>query len=283
MKPTVRGVALDVRGVVHIYRSEGHDVAALAGVDLRIDPGDLVGLLGPSGSGKSTLLTLCAGLFSPSAGTIRMNGTDLAAMSEADLDTFRATTLGIVLQGAGRNLLSHLTTRDSIAHAQYPARIRGASLQDPDEVLVALQIGHLTELRPRELTAGQRQLVALAVGVATNPGLLLADEPTSQLTGHERERVIDALHRVNSAGTTVLVVTHDAHLASAMTRTVTIRDGRLGRQAHRGRDYVQVTRDGAVPLPVEALEHMPAGTQVTVSRRPDGWLIVPENQPGAGT
>ena len=106
------GVALDIRGLVHIYRTEGHDVAALAGVDLRVNPGDLLGLLGPSGSGKSTLLSLCAGLLTPSAGTIHVDGTDLAGMSEPERDRFRATNLGVVLQGASRNTLAHLTPVD---------------------------------------------------------------------------------------------------------------------------------------------------------------------------
>jgi putative ABC transport system ATP-binding protein len=270
------GVALDIRGLVHIYRTEGHDVAALAGVDLRVNPGDLLGLLGPSGSGKSTLLTLCAGLFTPSAGTIHVDGTDLAAMTEAERDRFRATNLGVVLQGASRNTLAHLTPVDSVAHAQYAARKAGMPVEEPLAVLTFLGIADLATRQPRELTLGEHQLVALAVGIANRPGLVLADEPTSQLSSAERDRVIEVLHRINDAGTTILVVTHEAELAAAMTRTVTIRDGRLGQQAHRGRDYVQVTRDGAVPLPPEALRDIPPGSRVTVERSEQGWLIIPD-------
>lgn len=274
---SISGVALDIRGLVHIYRAEGHDIAALAGVDLRILPGDLVGLLGPSGSGKSTLLTLCAGLFKPSAGTIRVDGVDLAAMTEAELDRFRATALGVVLQGADRNTLAHLTPAESIAHAQLPARRAGMPVRSPQAILDFLGIGDLAARPQADLTPGQRQLVGLAVGIANDPGLLLADEPTSRLTAAERDRVIAVLRRINDAGTTVLVVTHEAQLAAAMTRTVTIRDGRLGQQAHHGRDYVQVTRDGAVPLPPEALAEIPPGSRVTVERQEQGWLIVTDD------
>ena len=120
-----RGLAVSTHGLVHIYRAEGHDVAALAGVDLDVGAGEMVGLLGPSGAGKSTLLTLFGGLMRPSAGRIRIGGHDLGRMDEPALDEYRAADVGMVLQGAGRNLLPYLGPRDNVAFAQTAARAVG--------------------------------------------------------------------------------------------------------------------------------------------------------------
>jgi putative ABC transport system ATP-binding protein len=123
--PTRSGLAITTHGLVHIYHADGHDLAALSGVDLRVAAGEIVGLLGPSGAGKSTLLTLCGGLLRPSAGTIRIGPNDLAQMDESALDRFRATEVGIVLQGADRNVLPYVTARRNVDFAQRGARQHG--------------------------------------------------------------------------------------------------------------------------------------------------------------
>ena len=223
------GVGVSTRGLVHIYRSEGHDVAALSGVDLQVAPGEIVGLLGPSGAGKSTLLTLFGGLLRPSAGSIRVDGQDLATLADADLDDYRATQVGMVLQGADRNLLPFLTPRQNVDFAGHNARARGRQVPEAGQVLDVVGIGPAADRPLAELAPGQRQLTALAVGVATFPGLLLADEPTSQLDHAARDTVLAAIAQVNAqVGTTVIVVTHDPEVAARLPRTVTIRDGRVG-------------------------------------------------------
>ncbi|GAA3257947.1 ABC transporter ATP-binding protein [Dactylosporangium siamense] len=271
------GLAVTCRGLVYIYRLEGYDVVALSGVDLDISPGESVALLGPSGSGKSTLLSLLAGLLPPSAGRVSVGTHDLARATAAELQQLRATDVGVVLQGASRNLLPYLTAEQNVRFAQrgIPGG-RRRQLPDPREVLatVGLNGRGRNRQRPQRLSPGERQRLALAVGLAARPGLLLADEPTSQLDTHARDEVLHALDAVRRAGTTVVVVTHDPDVGHRMGRTVTIRDGRVGAEGRRGEDYAVVGRDGTVHLPQEALRLLPPGSLVGVEPQPDGTVLL---------
>jgi putative ABC transport system ATP-binding protein len=271
------GLGVTCRGVVYIYRLEGYDVVALAGVDLDIAPGESVALLGPSGAGKSTLLALLAGLLRPSAGRLHVGGHDLVHADEAELQTMRATAVGVMLQGAGRNLLPYLTAEQNVAFAQRgaPAGQR-RQLPGPREVLgqVGLTNRSRNRLTPRRLAPGERQRLALAVALACRPGLLLADEPTSQLDSHARDEVLTALQAVSRAGTTVVLVTHDPDVGGQMARTVTIRDGRVGAEGRRGEDYAIVGRDGTIHLPADVLKVVPPGTLLGVETQPDGTVLL---------
>jgi putative ABC transport system ATP-binding protein len=129
-------------------------------------------------------------------------------------------------------------------------------------------------LRPDRLAPSERQRLALAVALATRPGLLLADEPTSQLDSRGRDEVVAALSAANAAGTTVVVVTHDPDVGGRMARTVTIRDGRVGAEGRRGEDWSVVGRDGTVHLPPEVLRVLPPGTLVGVEAQPDGTVLL---------
>ena len=179
------GLSLITSGLVQIYRTEGHDVAALSGVTLSVAPGEVVGLLGPSGSGKSTLLLACAGLLRPSAGKLIVNGQNLATLTQDELDALRATRLGILLQGASNNLVPYLSCVENVAFAQSTSAgrdgRRAADLPSPQEVLEL--VGLSADDRPLAgLPAGQLQLLAIAAAIAHRPGLVLADEPTSRST-----------------------------------------------------------------------------------------------------
>ncbi len=276
-----RGLAVTTRGLVHIYRAEGHDVAALSGVDLHVGAGELVGLLGPSGAGKSTLLTLCGGLMRPSAGRLRVGDHDLGSLSEPELDTYRAAEVGIVLQGAERNLLPFVPARHNVELAQRAARAAGRPVPGVAEVLDLLGILPDAHTPLAQLSPGRRQLVALAAAVAAYPGLLLADEPTSQLDHAARDRVLQAIRQVNEqVGTTVLLVTHDPEVSAQLPRTVTIRDGRVGSEGRSGQEYAVVSADGSLPLPGAALEHLPPGTLVRVHEVESGWLVTREGTDG---
>ena len=125
----MRGLGIRTRGLVHIYHAEGHDVAALSGVDLDVAAGELIGLLGPSGSGKSTLMSLLAGVLRPSAGKVFVGDIEVSAAPPRDLDRLRATQISLMLQGAGRNLLANATPDDNVRFAQHPARRAGGSSQ----------------------------------------------------------------------------------------------------------------------------------------------------------
>jgi ABC-type lipoprotein export system ATPase subunit len=262
----VNGLAVICRRVVHIYRAEGGDVVALAGVDLDIAPGEAVALVGPSGSGKSTLIALLSGLMRPSAGRVQVGLVDIGRLTDAELARLRGTDIGVVLQGAERNLLPYATLDENLWLAQRrAARVRPSDVE-PRERIAGL-VGLLGDghRRVRDLPPGARQRAALAMGMAASPGLLLVDEPTSQLDTAGRDEVIDALERVNEErGTTIVVVTHDAEVGARLGRAVTIRDGRVGAEGRGGREFAVVAGDGTVQLPPEVLGNFPPGTLFAV-------------------
>jgi ABC-type lipoprotein export system ATPase subunit len=271
------GARVSTRRLVHIYRSEGQEVAALSGVDLDVDGGELIGLLGPSGSGKSTLLSLLAGLFRPSAGAVRIGALELASATEQEIDRLRAGEVALMLQGAGRNLLPYLSPVDNVRFAQRAARRSGHAVPPVAEVLhaVGLPDDERAHGRLSALTPGYLQLTALAVAMAARPGLLLADEPTSQLDHPARDRVLDTIARINAElGTTVVIVTHDPDVAARLPRTITIRDGRVGGEGRSGEEFAVVTPDGFLPLPGHVREDLAPGTLVRFHPEPDGGYLV---------
>jgi putative ABC transport system ATP-binding protein len=277
----VSGVRVVTRGLVHIYRAEGHDVAALSGIDLVVAAGERLALLGPSGAGKSTLLTLFGGLLRPSAGRIVVGDHEMAQLTEAQLDAVRGTEIGMVLQGAVRNLLPYLSARGNVEFAQAAARRRGREVPDVDEVLALVGFPSGSVDSPLGgLTPGQLQLLAVAVAVSCRPGLLLGDEPTSQLDHGARDVVLDALAQVNEQwGTTVVVVTHDPEVAARMPRTITIRDGRVGAEGRAGEEFAVVSADGSVPLPPHALAALPPGSLLRVHEEDGRWVLLVEEDP----
>lgn len=271
--PTVPAPAGGVRtrGLVHIYRSEGHEVAALSGVDLDVPGGGMVGLLGPSGAGKSTLLNLLAGVFRPSAGKVFVGSLELSAASDRELDEMRAQDVSLMLQGAQRNLLPYFSPHENVRYAQGAARRAGKEVPDPAEVLADVGLDDVAHAPLRSLTPGHLQLVALAVALAPRPRVLLADEPTSQLDHGARDRVLDRMADANRRlGTTVVIVTHDPDVAAFLPRTITIRDGRVGGEGRSGEEYAVVTPDGFLPLPVHVREALQPGTLVRFHPVEDG-------------
>jgi putative ABC transport system ATP-binding protein len=279
----VSGAALITHELVHVFRSDGHHVAALSGVSLTVAPGEVVGLLGPSGSGKSTLLLACAALLRPSAGRLLLDGTDLASLSDAQRDLVRARSIGVVLQGAARNLLGFLTVTENIELAQRAARLAGvapADLPAVDEVLAVVHLRVDHGARADRLSPALRQLLALACGIAHRPRLLLADEPTSQLDPAARDIVLNALTTLNREwGSTVVLVTHDPAVAHALPRTVTIRDGRIGAEGRRGEQYSVVTADGSLTLPPDVLATHPPGTLLRIEPSGAGLRLAPVEVP----
>lgn len=277
------GESITTVGLVHIYRSEGHDVAALAGVDLTVLAGEVVGLLGPSGAGKSTLLALIGGLFRPSAGKIFVGERELSALTASELDEFHARETSLLLQGARRNLIPYLTPRENVAFAQEAARRLGAEVPDPGHVLESVGLAEHGDTPLAHLSQGQLQLAALAVAMAPAPGVLLADEPTNALDHVARERILEAMLRINrQEGTTIVVVTHDPEVAGRLPRTVTIRDGRIGGEGRSGEEYAVVTADGFLPLPLHARADLPPGTLVRFDKVEDTYVLVPRPTGGSG-
>jgi ABC-type lipoprotein export system ATPase subunit len=256
------------RRVVHIYRAEGGDVVALSGVDLSINPGEMLALVGPSGSGKSTLVALLGGLMRPSAGRVSVGTYDLGKLTDAEISRLRGTEIGVVLQGAARNLLPYATLHRNVWLAQRrAAHTAGIELDDPERILDLVGLRGKATAKIDDLPPGARQRAALAVGIAASPGLLLVDEPTSQLDTRGRDEVLGALETVNAErGTTIVVVTHDAEVGARLGRAVTIRDGRVGAEGRDGQDFAVVAGDGTIQLPPEVLGEFPPGTLFTVDQ-----------------
>ncbi|MGH8895415.1 MAG: ABC transporter ATP-binding protein [Actinomycetes bacterium] len=289
------GIPVSCHGLVHIYRLEGNDVVALSGVDLDVAAGEVVGLLGPSGSGKSTLLNLFAGLLRPSAGRLHVGRHEIARMDEKGLARMRATDVGVVLQGAMRNLLPYANPIDNVRFAQRGARtvrrretedgLGPGDLLDPREVLALVGLADRATTHLPALSPGQRQRLAVGVGLASRPGLLLLDEPTSQLDREGRDEVLQAVTDINrDLGTTVVAVTHDPDVAARLPRTVTIRDGRVGAEGRRGEDFAVVARDGSLTLPPDILDSVPPGSLLRVTVVDDGAVRLERTrtEPGEG-
>ena len=278
MTTTAHGLAVSCRRVVHIYRAEAGDVVALAGVDLSVAPGETLALVGPSGSGKSTLVALLAGLMRPSAGRVTVGTYDLGKLSDKEISRLRGTQVGVVVQGAERNLLPYASLYRNVTLAQRrAARNKGIRLDHPDRVLDLVGLSGRGRENPEDLPPGARQRAALAVGIAAGPGLLLVDEPTSQLDTTGRDEVVQALETVNAErGTTIVVVTHDGEVGTRLGRAVTIRDGRVGAEGRDGRDFAVVAGDGTIQLPPEVLERYPAGTLFTVGDGDDQVFLTPQ-------
>jgi putative ABC transport system ATP-binding protein len=265
---------VSVEGLVQIYSLEGHDVAALSGVNLSVHPGEIVALVGPSGAGKSTLLNVLAGLMTPSAGRVRMAGHELSAKGSGRIDQARGADFAVLLQDVTKNLLPYLSVRQNVEFG-WPERLRG----DIDVDAVLDIVGLAPELRPQPvqaISAAARQLTAIAVTLATKPAVLLADEPTSSLSGAEVRAVTDAILRANNElGTTVIAVTHDLDVATALdARVITIRDGRIRMDARGGSTQVMVRDDGSIPLPDDILGQFPTGTPVTIRPGEDADTFV---------
>ena len=284
--PLAAGIAVRCQGVVHLYRTvEGHDVVALQGVDLTIEPGERVALLGPSGSGKSTLLTLLGGVQRPSAGQIYLDDHNISRMAEGELTRLRATRVSTILQGAYRNLLPYATSEQNVGFAQLGVpRARRRRMRTPMMLLDQLGLTDQAQVTVGALSGGQRQRLALACAVASGPALLLADEPTSQLSHDDRDRMLDLIHEVAAErGTTVVVVTHDPDVAVTFPRTVTIKGGRVGAEGREGSEYVVIGEEGVLHLPAHLVDEWPAGTLVRIEPEDVDQLLMtrPRHQPDA--
>ncbi len=217
---------LEVRGVRKTFEAEIAPVRALRGVDLTVDRGTFVALMGPSGCGKSTLLNLIAGLEDADEGTIIVDGENLTEGSEDDHALLRRRHIGIVFQFF--NLLEGMTVLENVA---LPAIIAGRSRKSAEtrarDLLDLLGIGDKASVMPGVLSGGQRQRLAISRALANEPTLLLADEPTGALDSAGGQEVIELLSRLHAGGQTIILVTHDAHVAAAADTVLSMRDGRI--------------------------------------------------------
>ncbi|HTR38662.1 MAG TPA: ABC transporter ATP-binding protein [Bryobacteraceae bacterium] len=217
---------ISIRGLRKTYRVGEVDVHALRGVDLDVQRGEFVSIVGPSGSGKSTLFHIVGGLTPPTAGTIHIDGRDLLGMTDTQRTELRKTSVGFVFQKY--NLLPTLTARDNIEIARYIAHKDGPLDPEFEEVLRLLGISGRLEHKPRALSGGEQQRVAIARAIVNRPAILLADEPTGNLDTENSNAVLALLRDLNKRlGQTILMITHNPEAAAFADRIVRMRDGRI--------------------------------------------------------
>jgi putative ABC transport system ATP-binding protein len=217
---------VETRDLKKHYRMGDTVVRALDGVSIDVPEGQFVALLGPSGSGKSTLLNLVAGLDRPTAGTLRIDGTDMAAMSQEELTRHRRKNVGIIFQSF--NLVSTMTALDNVTLAMmFDGVAKAEREQRAAQLLESMGLAGRQRHRPKELSGGEQQRVAISRALANQPRLLLADEPTGNLDSRTSREIMEVLKGLNEReGKAVILVTHDANLAAQYAhRTITLMDG----------------------------------------------------------
>ena len=263
---------IECRDLFKIYKRAELEVVALRGLDLDVETGELIAIIGASGSGKSTLMNVLAGLDRPSAGQVRVGSRDLLDISDSELVMYRRLDVGFVWQATGRNLVSYLNVVDNI---ELPMAMAGTSSSErrawSTELLSSLGLGDKAGRLPYQLSGGEQQRVAIAVALANRPTLLLADEPTGELDTQTASEVFEMLRELNRTfGVTVVMVTHYPGVAHFVDRVVNIRDGRISSESYSSptfqrpgdrveEEYLVVDRAGRLQLPQGLLDDFRLG------------------------
>jgi len=274
--------------LVRIFVAKGVEVQALQGLNLSVEKGELIALVGASGSGKSTLLTILSGLDTPTAGAASVGGHDLLAMKNRERVEYRRHTVGFVWQQTSRNLLPYLTAAENLATAMSVAGTPNRARRI-DDLLELLGVGHVRDRVPSTMSGGEQQRVAIAVALANDPEVLLADEPTGELDEANSANVLEAMRGVNEElGVTTLIVTHDPSVSNHVRRTVQIRDGRTstevlrstrvdehGREEHIAEEFAVLDRVGRLQLPQDYIATLSMRDRVRLALEGDHVEVFP--------
>jgi len=272
-------------GLVKIYKAEGVEVAALQGLDLSVDEGELTAIVGSSGSGKSTLLNILGGLDRPSAGTAVVGDWDLTKLTDRRRIEYKRSAVGFVWQQPARNLLPYLT---ALQNVELPMTLGGRPNRAYAlELLERVDMAHRRHHRLAEMSGGEQQRVAVAIALANRPRLLLADEPTGALDAANAKRVLETFRRLHrESRCTILIVTHDRTTAESVERIVEIRDGMTSAEWLRRKEagapeaaraharYAALDRAGRLQIPRAMLEEMQVADKVAL--RFDGRAVIVE-------
>ena len=215
-----------VRDLCKVYNPGENEVRALDHVDLSIDKGELVGIIGHSGSGKSTLMNMLGCLDVPTSGNYYLNGKDVSNMTDDELSDVRNVGIGFIFQGF--NLIPNLTAKENV---ELPLIYRGVSKKEREELAVeslkAVGLEHRMDHKPSEMSGGQQQRVAIARAIAARPPVILADEPTGNLDSRSTQEIMEVLKELHRSGRTVILITHDDEIAAQVNRVIRIKDGKV--------------------------------------------------------
>ena len=299
MKDTQNKYYIVCEDLFKIYKIAELEVVALRGLDLKVATGELMAIVGARGSGKSTLLNILGGLDVPSAGQVVVGNRDLLKTSSRDLVDYRRQDVGFVWQQTSRNVISYLTAYQNV---ELPLILLGWSMRKRrrrvEEMLEAVGLTDRSNHFPDRLSGGEQQRVAIAIAMAHNPPLLLADEPTGELDSQTSETVLDVFRSVNDAyGVTVVIVTHDIRIMSKVNRVVTIRDGRTSQETVRKAqtefvrpearieethdEFIVVDGAGRLQIPRDLVERLKLGRRARVLMEDDHLAVWPvESQEG---
>ncbi len=286
------GAQIACDNLVKIFKVADLEVVALQGLDLLVDPGELIAIVGASGSGKSTLLNILGGLDVPSAGRAVVAGHDLTAMGRRERTAYRRHVIGFVWQQTARNLLPYLSAVENVELPMILDAVDGGSRRSrAAELLRMVGLAERAEHRPDRLSGGEQQRVAIAVALANAPEVLLADEPTGELDTATSAEVFDLLRQVNAElGTSIVIVTHDVLVSEQVQRTVAIRDGRTASETlRRGRlsvegeheviaeEFAVLDRAGRLQLPRAHVEALELERRVRLRLEPDHIGVWPDH------
>ena len=279
--------------LVKIYKVATLEVVALQGLDLVVEQGELIAIVGASGSGKSTLQSILGAVDTPTAGRVEVAGLDLTGLSERERTLFRRRVVGFLWQQTSRNLLPYLTAAENV---EFPMTLDGVGQKRRQErvreLLGLVGLAHRARHRPDALSGGEQQRVAVAVALANEPSVLLADEPTGELDSETASQLFETLRAINhELGVTIVILTHDPSVSEQVMRTVEIRDGRTATETLRRRErgpageervvaeeLAVLDRAGRLQLPSEYVATLSLRNRVRLALEPDHIVIWPDQK-----
>ena len=260
-------------GLVKIYETDDKKVMALEGLDLTVETGEMLAIIGKSGSGKSTLLNMIGGLETPTAGVLTIDGKDISTYSEAEMVRYRRGKVGFVWQKSAKNLFPYLTVlqnveavmmfensgnTDNLKHGEIIKKIKDNNKSYALKLLNAVGLQEHKDKLPAQLSGGEQQRAAIAVALANKPDILLADEPTGAVDTRTADTIYELFHKLNKElGITIIIVTHDMALAGRVDRTVLISDGKVSTEKlkkHPAMEYTVLDKAHRIKLTDEMLE-----------------------------
>ena len=252
---------INCKGLYKIFKVSDLEVVALRGVDLDVQYGELLSIVGASGSGKSTLINILAGYESPSAGDVKVGNFDLLGINQKEAVEYRKTEVGFVWQQTGKNLVPYLDILSNIELPMMASKLTKNNRKMKVESLIEfLNLGKIAKRLPENISGGEQQIAAIAVALANDPPLLLADEPTGELDDETGVMVLEKMRYVNkNYKTTVVIVTHDPTIENHVDRSIGMRDGKVVNEvisdnSNKKNEYIVVDSFGGVQIPQEILK-----------------------------